>query len=230
MNGVLLLWGESDYVLRLAAREAFGDERPAEVDAAEWRAGATGDLATPSLFGERRGLLITSAQDLPAEAIEEVARYAEAPDPDALLVLAATTGDRAKSPPAKLARPLKDRAEVRRVALDRRELPAWLAGRARARGIAATPDGLRQLVEVLGDDPAALDQAIEQLGSAFPSEGVTPATVARQLRGFGDRRIYELCDAAFARDPVTAHRYLRSMLDAREEPLAILGGIASRLR
>jgi DNA polymerase III delta subunit len=89
---------------------------------------------------------------------------------------------------------------------------------------------LKELIEVLGEDPATLDQALGQLGSAFPEAGATPRTVTDQFRGFGDHRIYELCDAAFARDLPTAHRYLRSMLEAREEPLAILGGIASRLR
>jgi DNA polymerase-3 subunit delta len=227
---VLLLWGESDYLVRLAAAEAFGDVRPAEIDAEEWRPGATSDLATPSLFGERRGLLVTSAQALDADAVTEIAGYAGSAGGDAILVLAAIVGSRAKAPPARLAKPLKDVAETRRVAVDRRDLPGWLAGRAKTRGVAATPPGLAELVEILGEDPATLDQALAQIGSAFPEDGVTPRTVTDQFRGFGDHRIYELCDAAFARDQATAHRYLRSMLEAREEPLAILGGIASRLR
>ena len=230
MNHVLVLWGDSDYLLRLAAAQSFGDLRPVEVEAGSWTPGATADLATPSLFGEGRGLLVSGAQDLPAEAVAEIAAYAAAPAPDAQLVLLAITSARAKGAPAKLTRALGKAAQVRRETVERKDLPGWLAARAKARGVAASPAGLRELVETLGQDPATLDQAIGQLGSAFPEEGVSPRTVIDQFRGFGDHRIYELCDAAFARDLPTAHRYLRSMLEAREEPLAILGGIASRLR
>jgi DNA polymerase III delta subunit len=54
--------------------------------------------------------------------------------------------------------------------------------------------------------------------------------VAAQFRGFGDRRIWDLCDAAFGKDAPTALRYLAAMLAAGDEPLAVLGGIAARLR
>jgi DNA polymerase III subunit delta len=116
------------------------------------------------------------------------------------------------------------------VAVEKRDLPGWLAGRAKIREVAATPQGLAALVDVLGEEPGTLDQAIAQLGSANPEEGVTPRTVAEQFRGFGNHRIYELCDAAFGRNLPAAQRYLRAMLDAREEALPILGGIATRVR
>ena len=70
---VVLLWGESDFLLRLAAAEALGGVRPTEIDAADWRPGATGDLATPSLFGEPRALLVSNAQHLGKEGLAEVA-------------------------------------------------------------------------------------------------------------------------------------------------------------
>jgi DNA polymerase III subunit delta len=226
---VVLLWGESDFLLREAARRLF-PAQPIEIDPAGWDPTTLADLATPSLFGEPRGLLVAESQDLDADALADVARYAEAPADDALLVLLAAVGARAKGPPRALARAVGETADVRRVAVERRELPRWVADRAGSHGLKASPAGVQALIETLGEDPAELDQALIQLFSARPEEGLTPAAVAAQFRGFGDRRTWELTDAAFAGNLPTALRALAGMLEAREEPLMILGGIASRLR
>ncbi|MGH2724875.1 MAG: DNA polymerase III subunit delta [Actinomycetota bacterium] len=227
---VLLVWGDNDFLVREAAREALGDVRPVEVEGDEWRPEVLADLATPSLFGEARALVVTSAQDLPDEAVPELARFAEDPPPDVRLVLSVVTHARAKAPPKRLVTAAGPRAEVRRAAVERRDLPGWIRERARRHGVPATPAGAAALVETVGQDPAVLDQAVAQIAAATPDEGLTPAAVGTQFRGFGDRRIWELCDAAFGGDLPGALRALTGMLEAREEPLAILGGIAARLR
>lgn len=229
-SAVVLLWGESPFLLREAAAERLGEVRPTEVDGGEWRPGATGDLATPSLLGEPRALMVVDAQDLTRDAVEEIARYASAPNPDAVLLLTAVVSARAKGPPARLAKGLKGAAEVRRVAVDRRDLPDWVEARARRRGLKPGRGGVNALIETVGEDAALLDQSLEQLAGAFPDEGLTPATVASQFRGLGDHRIWELCDAAFGGNAAAALRSLTAMLEAREQPLGILGGIAARLR
>ena len=225
-----LIWGESSFLIREAARELLGETRPTVVPAREWVAGSTAELATPSLFGEPRAVLVTDAQDLAQEAVSEVARYAEQPEPAASLVLAATVGPRAKGPPRTLAA-LKGNVEIRRVAVERRELPGWVGARAaRVHGISADPRAASTLIETIGEDPAALDQALAQLAAARPGEALTSEAVREQFRGFGDRRVWELTDAAFSRNGPAALRALAGLLDARDEPLMILGGIASRLR
>jgi DNA polymerase-3 subunit delta len=227
---VLLLWGEDPFLLREAALEAFGDVEPAVAAGAEWRAGLTSDLATPSLLGEARGLLVTEADELAVDALDEVARYAAAPGGDALLVLCWEVGSRAKGPPKGLLTRLGDGVEVRRVAVERKDLPRWILARAKRREVRATPQGAALLVQTLGEDPARLDQAVQQIAVSHPDQGVTPEAVATQFRGFGDRRTWELCDAAFTGDAAGALRALAGMLEAGEEPLMILGGIAARVR
>jgi DNA polymerase-3 subunit delta len=227
---VVLLWGDDPFLLRDAAVESFGDVRPVEIEGSDWRSGATADLATPSLFGEKRGLLVTNAQDLPGEAVDEVATFATQPAPDARLVLTFLVGPRAKGPPRGALKALGDRVNVRRVGIERRDLPEWVRRRAARRGLPATAQGVQALVQTLGEDPAMLDQAVEQLAASHPGEGLTPATVAAQFKGLGDRRIWEVCDAAFGGDVPAAMRALVGMLEAGEEPLVMLGGIASRLR
>ena len=227
---VVLLWGEHPFLLREAAHEVFGDFRPREVDGSGWDSGLTGDLATPSLFGEQRGLLVMNAQDLPTEGAAEVGRFAATPVSDAKLVMAFVVGSRAKGPPKKLLDALGSSVEVRKVALEKKELQAWLLRRAKARGVPATPQGAASLVQTLGEDPSMLDQAIEQLAGSHHEQGLTPQTVAAQFRGLGDHRIWDLTDSAFGGNLPVAMRTLTAMLAAGEEPLALLGGIASRLR
>jgi DNA polymerase-3 subunit delta len=199
------------------------------VEGPAWRGGELDDLATPSLFGEPRALLVTDARGLPEAALSELARYLAAPPPEARLVLCAVVPERGRAPAA-LAKLVQPVGEVREVRVARKELPAWLLSRARAAGLALAPEAAQALVDVLGEDPGALDQALRQLGAAFPGARLDRAAVLEQFRGLGEQRIWDLCDRAFGRDLPGAVRALRALLEAREDALPILGGIASRLR
>jgi DNA polymerase-3 subunit delta len=226
---VFLLWGEDGFLLREAALELLGDLRPVEVDGGLWQGGETADLATPSLFGERRALMISNAKALPEDGVRELSRYLEAPDPEAPLVLVAVVGDRAKAPAA-LVKLVKGVGTVTEVKLVRKELPGWLLTRARARRLDLAPDGAAALVDTLGEDPGALDRAMDQLATAFAGERVTREIVARQFRGLGEQHVWDLCDKAFSRDLAGAMRSLRTLLEAGEAGLMLLGAITSRLR
>ena len=226
---VFLLWGEDEFLLREAALELFGDLQPVEVDGGLWQGGETADLATPSLFGERRALLVSNAKALPDEGVRELARYLEAPDPGAPLVLVAVVGDRAKAPAA-LVKLVKGVGTVTEVKIQRKELPGWLLKRATAKGLDLAPDGAAALVDTLGEDPGALERALEQLATAFSGERITREIVARQFRGLGEQHVWDLCDRAFSRDLPGAMRSLRTLLEAGEAGLMLLGAITSRLR
>jgi DNA polymerase-3 subunit delta len=229
MAPVHLLWGHDEFLLRVAALELFGDVRPREVDAAEWQGGETSDLATPSLFGEARGLLVSNTRAVTEDAVAELRRYVSAADPNAILVLTATVGERAK-PPAGLVKLVQGVGSVTEVRVQRKELAGWIGKRASARGANLAPEGVQALIETIGEDPAGLDQAVEQLASAFPGERITRDVVTRQFRGLGDQHMWDLCDKAFARDMPGAMRSLRTLLESREAGLPILGAIVSRLR
>jgi len=225
-----LVWGEDPFLLRLAALEIFGQGvQPREIEAGDWQGGETADLSTPSLFGEPRALLVTDARHLPEDASRELAAYLAAPSPDATLVLSATVGERGRVPAGlvKLVQPI---GEVREVKVARKDLPAWVGRRAKAKALELAPDASSALVERLGEDPATLDQALDQLGSAFAGTRVTRQLVAEQFRGLGDQHVWDLCDRAFARDLPGAMRSLATLLQSGEDALPILGGIASRLR
>ena len=226
---ILLLWGEDPFLLREAAAEALEDVRPTEVDAAAWQGGETSDLATPSLFGEERALLVTDCRHLPEAGLRELAAYVEAPAPGARLVLLAEVAERGK-PPAALVKMVQPVGEMRQVAVARKDLPQWVLARAGRHTLTLAPDAARALVEAVGESPAALDTALEQLAVAFGGRRVSREEVESQFRGLGEQRVWDLCDRLFERDPAKAVRSLRALLESREEPLVILGSVAARVR
>src|SRR5919197_1371809 len=90
---VVLLWGDDEFLLRLNAHELLAARgvRATEVAASEWRGGETSDLATPSLWGEARALLVTQSQSLPDAGAAEILAYVKAPAPEAVCVLTLVT-------------------------------------------------------------------------------------------------------------------------------------------
>lgn len=225
---VLLLWGEDPFLLREEALAVLGDHRPAEIDAEEWRGGETGDLVTPSLFGEKRALLVNDCRSLPDHAMAELKGYLAAPSAEVKLILSVRVPERGK-PPAGLVKLVQPVGEIREVSVPRKEMAGWTAGRAKRKGMQLAPDAAKALVEVM-TDPASVDQALDQLASAFPERRITRDLVGSQFRGFGEQKVWDLCDRAFAGNLPGSIRSLRSLLEAKDDPLMVLGGIASRLR
>jgi DNA polymerase III subunit delta len=226
---VTLLWGDDGFLLREAALERLGDVRATEVDAADWQGTELQDLATPSLFGEVRALLVSDCRGLSKDALGALAGYLSAPDPDAQLVLTCTVAERGK-PPAALLKVVDPVGEVRQVQVARKEIEPWLVQRAKKVGLELTAPAARALVGTLGEDLGQLAAAVEQLADAFPSQKVTPAQVHQQFRGLGEQKTWDLCDRAFAKDLPGAIRALRSIEENGDEALMVLGGIAVRVR
>jgi DNA polymerase-3 subunit delta len=229
VSGAILLWGEDDFLLREAAGAALGGVDPVEVDASAWTGAELQDLATPSLFGERRALLVTDGRALTKDAVTQIARYLVSPDPAAALVVCCTVAERGK-PPAALAKAFEGAGEVRQVQVARKELEPWLVRRAREGGVDLTPPAARALVDVIGEEIGALASSLEQLASAFPGARITQAEVRRQFRGLGEQQTWDLCDRAFGKDLPGAVRSLRAIEESGDDPLKTLGGIALRLR
>jgi DNA polymerase-3 subunit delta len=226
----ILFWGDEAFLLRLAALEFLQEQgvRATEVDGTEWGGSETSDLATPSLWGERRALLVTNCQSLTEAGGRDLKAYVEAPSPEALCLLTLVTRGKSTPPLAKTVQ--AGGGTVRHVAVKRTELPKWVLERSRSRGVHLTPAASAALVGTVGADPAMLDQAVEQLATAFAGRTVGPEEVRAQFHGLGEQQVWDLCDRALSGRLPEALVILRSLLDARDDPLLILGGIASRLR
>jgi len=227
---VALFWGDDAFLLRLAALQLLAERglQATEVEGADWRGGELSDLATPSLWGERRALLVTHCEGLTETGQRELKKYLGGPAPDALCVLALVT--RVKGPPSLVKSVQAAGGTVRHVALKRQDLPTWVTGRAEVRGMTMTSPAAVAVVGSIGEDTAALDQAVEQLAGAFPGQVVGPEEVRAQFKGLGEQRVWDLCDQALTGRLPEALVTLRALLEARDDPLLILGGIASRVR
>jgi DNA polymerase-3 subunit delta len=229
LGPVTMLWGEDAFLLRETALAMLGDIKATEVDAAEWEGGELQDLATPSLFGEPRALLVTDCRSLSKTALGELSAYLRSPDPAAPLVLACTVAERGK-PPAALTKMVDPVGATKQVQVPRKELEAWLVQRAKAIGLELTPPAARALVQTLGEDLAQLAGALDQLGAAFNDPRITPAEIHKQFRGLGEQKTWDLCDRAFGKDLPGAIRALRAIEESGDEALMVLGGIAVRVR
>ena len=115
-----LVWGEDPYLVREGALSILGETRATEVDAADWQGDELQGLATPSLFGEPRALLVNDARSLRKEAVDQIGRYLAAPDADATLILACVVAERGK-PPAALVKVVEAVGEVRKADVARKE-------------------------------------------------------------------------------------------------------------
>ena len=226
---VTLVWGEDPYLVREAALAILGGTRATEVDASDWQGDELQGLATPSLFGEPRALLVNDARSLRKESVDQIGRYLDAPDPDATLILACVVTERGK-PPAALVQVVDGVGEVRKVDVARKELEPWLVAQAKQRELDLAMPGARALVDVLGPDPGQLVSAIDQLQNVYAGQRVGPKEVVRQFRGLGEQKTWDLCDRAFGKDLPGAIRSLRAIEEGGDEAIMVLGGIAARLR
>jgi DNA polymerase-3 subunit delta len=229
LGPVTMLWGEDAFLLRETALAMLGDIRATEVDAAEWEGGELQDLATPSLFGEPRALLVTDCRSLSKTALGELSAYLQSPDPAAPLVLACTVAERGK-PPAALTKMVDPVGDSKQVQVARKEIEGWLVQRAKGIGLELSPPAARALVQTLGEDLAQLAGALDQLGAAFDDPRITPAEIHKQFRGLGEQKTWDLCDRAFGKDLPGAIRALRAIEESGDEALMVLGGIAVRVR
>jgi DNA polymerase III delta subunit len=119
---------------------------------------------------------------------------------------------------------------VRQVVLKRQDISKWVLDRAKLKGARMSGPSAAALIGVIGEDPASLDQSIEQLANAFPEVQIGLDQVRAQFRGLGEQRVWDLCDQAFSGRLPEALVVLRGLLEAKEDPLMVLGGIAARLR
>ena len=164
--------------------------------------GETADLATPSLFGERRALLVSDAKALPDEGVRELARYLEAPDPDAPLVTRRGGGGPGEG--AGGAREARQGRRHRHRGQDRAQGAPGLDPQA-GQGEGARPRAGRRgraRRHRSARSPGRSNARLDQLATAFAGERITREIVARQFRGLGEQqRVGPVRQGVLARSP-----------------------------
>ncbi|MFI5308353.1 MAG: DNA polymerase III subunit delta [Polyangiales bacterium] len=183
---------------------------------------------TLPMLASHRLVLVRDADALAAPELDKLADYIEAPSPSSCVVLVAEKLD-GRTKLAKRATKLGLLWEAAPLKLG--DLRRFVDGEAKRRGARLAADAAGALIDAVGNDLPALDDALERL-SLYVGEGNTigvdavDACVAK-LRV---ESIWALVDAVGMRDRRTALAAAASLLGEREPPLRILAMVARQLR
>ncbi len=209
-----------DAVRREADEHGYARE---EVEAGDAPALLYG-LGTPSLFDAGRLMVVRSAQDLPAESVDLVARWASDPQPGTAVVLIAS-GAKAD----KIAKALgKGVHVVKAPAPAPWDTAKWLSARVRAHGRKISHDAAQAMVDAVGTDLRELAAAADQLLLDVDG-GIDIDLVRSRFHGL-ESKVYEFVDAVLERDRAQALMRLRSLIDNGENAIGIVTQLARQLR
>ena len=234
MNALyLLLGGEGALADRAMVKlNAQLHEEKAEVTtllAGDVIPGDIADALAPSLFSERRALVLKDLQDLDDECKDEITRYLGDIDATTTVIFIHKGGVKGKAllDAIKKAKPeiiacdaLKKDAEkeqfVKELFLD--------AGRK------ATPGAVKALVGALGSDLRELQQAVSQLSLDGPKGAIDEEIIDTFHKGRIETTGFDVADATLDGDLPTALVCLRSALETGTDPVMVTSAIASSLR
>ncbi len=185
-------------------------------------------VQTLPMMADRRFVLLRHVDQTSADTQGQIAAYLTKPNPSTVLVMTAAKvagntrlGRAAKKHRARFdANPLKGAA-----------LRQFAADEAKSRGHTLAPRAAQALLDALGEDLSAIDDALERL-SLFVGAGQridVEAVEACVLRVRADT-IWALVDAVSLRDATRASSAASSLLADREPPLRILAMLSRQIR
>ena len=233
----------NDFYLILGSEAALADralskisaqlkEEKAEVttiSAADAIVGDISDALAPSLFSERRALIIKDLQDLPEESRDEITRYLPEPDATTTVIFIHKGGVKGKAlldaikkikPEIIACEPLKKDAEkeqfVKELFLDS--------------GRKASPGAVAALVGALGGDMRELQQAVSQIALDAPAGVIDEKYIDEFHQGRVETTGFDVADAPIDGNLPTAMISLRSAIETGTDPVMVTSAIASALR
>jgi DNA polymerase-3 subunit delta len=234
MNPLFLLLGSEGALSdrALAKITAQLREEKAELTtltASDVLVGDIADALAPSLFSERRALIIKDLQDLDDDCKEEITRYLQAIDLTTTVVFIHKGGVKGKAlldaikkakPEIISCDPLKKEAEkeqfIKELFLDS--------------GRKASPAAIKALVGALGGDMRELQQAVSQISLDAPAGTIDEAMVDKFHQGRIETTGFDVADATLDGNLPIALVTLRSALETGTDPVMVTSAIASSLR
>ncbi len=197
--------------------------------AGEVSVGEISDALSPSLFSERRALILRDLQDLAEEAKNEITRYLDATDPTLTLVLIHKGGVKGKAlldqikkakPEIIACEPLKKESEkedfVRNLFLDL--------------GRKVSPAAVSALVNATGTDLRELSAAVSQLASDSPAGLIEESHVNKYHQGKVETTGFDVADKVMEGNLPESLITLRHAITTGTDPVMITSAIASSLR
>jgi len=183
---------------------------------------------TLPMMADMRLVLVRHVDGMTPAEQRHLADYLDDPSDTTCLVLTASKLDGRE----KLAKTAKKQGYlVDTKPLRGRELREFVQAEAAAREHNIEPQAIEALIEAVGDDLAALDDAIERL-SLFvgPGQRIDADAVSTCVTRIRVESIWSLVDAIGLKDRRKGVAAAQSLLDDREPPLRLLAMVARQLR
>ncbi|HWP34936.1 MAG TPA: hypothetical protein VNM66_04995, partial [Thermodesulfobacteriota bacterium] len=188
-----------DVVALCNAGSLFGEGRLVVVEHVD--GGGDGD-------GRRRG-------GWKAADADAVAAYLRAPAPGTVLAL---VGEDVK-PGSALRKACAKAGQVLEWTVDtRKDLPGWIAGQFRQRGVRAEPDACAALLHLVGEDVLALASEIDKIATWADGEPVGAAEVEALAAPVADTPVFALTDACASRDRARALALSEAIFEREARP------------
>ena len=223
-----LLVGRAVTAVVRAARAADPEVDVRDVTAAEVERGDLDDMLSPSLFGERRVLVVRAAQDLGKDVAAELQACASDLPEDVHVVVVHAGGAKGKALLTGLTALKPRRVEAPKVTKfgERRD---FVRRELRADGRPVDEEAVAALLDAVGNDLRELSSAAAQL-LADTAGPVTAETVARYHRGRAESSGFTVADRAVDGDLAGALELARWGRSAGLAPVLVTSALASTLR
>lgn len=221
----------ADRAVTLLVAEMVQEEPTAthrSIDASDLEPGVLRDLTAPSLFGERRAVILRDVQDLGADVMDEVKAYIANPEPEVLLVLVHKGGVKGKGL-LDAARKVKAREISAEAVKKDGEKIEFVRNEFAGSGRRITPDAAKALVDAVGSDLRELASACSQL-IADTQGPIDIAAVERYHAGRIEATGFNVADLAVEGKAGQALATLRHALATGTDPVLVTSALASSLR
>lgn len=198
------------------------------LNASEIEIGDIGDALSPSLFGERRVLVIRDLQDLRADCASEVTNYLLSPDENITLILLhkGVVKGKALLEAVRKAKPVEIACDAIKKDGEKMDfVRAEFAGHGRK----IDAEAIRALVDAVGGDIRELASAASQLINDTTGP-INSAAVERYHGGRVEATGFKVADAAIDGNIGVALATLRQALDTGTDPVLITSALASGIR
>ena len=234
MKDIYLLLGSESALADRALSKITAELRDEQAEittlfAGDVSVGEISDALSPSLFSERRALILRDLQDLIEEAKIEITRYLDQTDQTLTLVLVHKGGVKGKAlldqikkakPELIACDPLKKESEkedfVKNLFLDL--------------GRKASPAAISALVNATGTDLRELSASVSQLAADSPAGVIDESHVNKYHQGKIETTGFDVADKVMDGNFAESLLTLRHALTTGTDPVMITSAIASSLR
>lgn len=231
---MLLIHGGESVLADRALAEALAlraDFERTVLDGAGLEIGRYGEAVAPSLFAEKRVLVLKDLQDVTSEVQEEIESLFDQLDPNLHLIFIHKGGVKGKGLLEKIKKrkPEIITCEPMKKAADKEEFVREEFVR---HGRKISSSAITALVDATGSDTRELAAACSQISfdTNIGKDVIDEEDIAKYYQGRIEATGFDVADATLAGNPTAALIALRNALDSGTDPVMIVSALTSSIR